>query len=170
MKLSNWARNQTWSPAEALDPRSTDEIADIVRAAHAAGQRVKVIGGGHSFTAVAATDGVQLALDRVDRVPDLDLDRGQITVGAGIVLRRLNDVLAEAGLAMPNLGDIDRQSIGGAIATATHGTGLQLRQPRHDRRRHGARQRVRRHRADVRRQAARRVALPPGSASARWAS
>ncbi len=125
MKLSNWARNQTWSPAEALDPRSTDEIADIVRAAHAAGQRVKVIGGGHSFTAVAATDGVQLALDRVDRVPDLDLDRGQITVGAGIALRRLNDVLAEAGLAMPNLGDIDRQSIGGAIATATHGTGLQ---------------------------------------------
>ena len=125
VKLSNWARNQTWSPAEALHPRSTDEIADIVRAAHAAGQRVKVIGGGHSFTAVAATDGVQLALDRLDRVPDLDLDRGQITVGAGIALRRLNDVLAEAGLAMPNLGDIDRQSIGGAIATATHGTGLE---------------------------------------------
>ena len=125
MKLSNWARNQTWSPAEALHPRSTEEIADIVRTAHAAGQRVKVIGGGHSFTAVAATDGVQLGLDRLDRVPDLDLDRGQITVGAGIALHRLNDVLAEAGLAMPNLGDIDRQSIGGAIATATHGTGLE---------------------------------------------
>ena len=68
---------------------------------------------------------MQLELDRLDRVPDLDLDRGQITVGAGIALHRLNDVLAEAGLAMPNLGDIDRQSIGGAIATATHGTGLE---------------------------------------------
>ena len=52
MKLSNWARNQTWSPAEVLHPRSTDEVADIVRAAHAAGRRVKAIGGGHSFTAV----------------------------------------------------------------------------------------------------------------------
>ena len=56
----------------------------------------------------------------------MDLERRQVTVGAGITLHRLNDVLAEHGLAMPNLGDIDRQSIAGAIATATHGTGRHL--------------------------------------------
>jgi L-gulonolactone oxidase len=120
----NWGRNQAWSPAEVARPRSTAEVADIVRVAHADGRRVKALGGGHSFTATAATDGVQLVLDDVDRVVDVDLAERRITVGAGIKLHRLNDVLAGAGLAMPNLGDIDRQSIAGAIATATHGTGL----------------------------------------------
>ncbi|MGI9029835.1 MAG: D-arabinono-1,4-lactone oxidase [Ilumatobacteraceae bacterium] len=122
----NWGRNQSWSPATVVRPGSAAEVAEIVAAAHGRGQRVKALGGGHSFTAAAATDGVQLVLDRLDRVIDVDLDRGQVTVGAGIALHRLNDVLAGAGLAMPNLGDIDRQSIAGAIATATHGTGLGL--------------------------------------------
>ena len=124
--IRNWARNQAWSPAAVARPSSTDEVAELVRAARSAGRRVKAIGGGHSFTATAATDGVQLVTDRLDRVTDIDLDARRISVGAGIVLRRLNDVLAEAGMALPNLGDIDRQSIAGAIATATHGTGLEL--------------------------------------------
>ena len=85
-----------------------------------------MIGGGHSFTAAAATDGLQLDVDRLDRVIAVDPERRQVTVGAGIRLHRLNEQLAAVGLAMPNLGDIDRQSIAGAIATATHGTGLHL--------------------------------------------
>lgn len=125
-QLANWARTQRWSPAEVVRPATTDEVADLVRTARAAGRRVKAIGAGHSFTAIAATDGVQLSLDRLQRVIDIDLDRHVVTVGAGITLHRLNDVLADAGLALPNLGDIDRQSIAGAIATATHGTGLEL--------------------------------------------
>jgi len=124
--MRNWGRNQTWSPVELARPASTGEVAEVVAAAASAGRRVKAIGGGHSFTAAAATDGVQLSLDRLDRVIDIELDRGRVTVGAGIVLHRLNEVLAGAGLAMPNLGDIDRQSVAGAIATATHGTGLTL--------------------------------------------
>jgi FAD-linked oxidoreductase len=122
----NWGRNQSWSPATVGRPGSTAEVAEIVAATHASGRRVKAIGGGHSFTAAAATDGVQVALDQLDRVVDIDLAHRRVTVGGGLVLRRLNDVLADAGLAMPNLGDIDRQSISGAIATATHGTGLAL--------------------------------------------
>ncbi len=124
--MRNWGRNQSWSPAEVVRPGSTSEVADVVAAAAAAGRRVKAIGGGHSFTAAAATDGVQLGLDRLDRIIDIDLDCGRVTVGGGIVLHRLNEVLAGAALAMPNLGDIDRQSVAGAIATATHGTGLTL--------------------------------------------
>jgi L-gulonolactone oxidase len=122
--LRNWAGNQRWVPAEVAEPTSTAEVAATVRAARRAGRRVKAIGAGHSFTAAAATDGVQLRLDRLDQVVRVDAERCQVTVGAGIRLHRLNDVLAAAGLAMPNLGDIDRQSIAGAIATATHGTGL----------------------------------------------
>ncbi len=120
----NWAGNQRWVPAERVEPDSTAAVADTVRAAHRAERRVKVIGAGHSFTAAAATDGVQLSLDRLDRVVRVDPERCQVTVGAGIRLHQLNEQLAVAGLAMPNLGDIDRQSIAGAISTATHGTGL----------------------------------------------
>ena len=124
--MSNWAGNQRWSPAERRTPATLGEVVDTVASARRAGQRVKVIGGGHSFTATAATDGVQVSLDALSRIVRVDLERRQVTVGAGITLHRLNDVLAEHGLAMPNLGDIDRQSIAGAIATATHGTGRHL--------------------------------------------
>jgi FAD-linked oxidoreductase len=123
---SNWAGNQRWVAGELAAPRSTDEVATIVRRAAEAGGRVKAIGAGHSFTAAAETSGVQLSLDRMDRVLDADRATGRVRVQGGIRIHRLNDALAAAGLAMPNLGDIDRQSIAGAIATATHGTGLGL--------------------------------------------
>ena len=97
-----------------------------MRRAAEAGGRVKAIGAGHSFTAAAVTDGVQVSLDRMSRVLDLDASSGRVRVEAGIRLPDLNEQLAGAGLAMPNLGDIDKQSIAGAIATATHGTGLGL--------------------------------------------
>jgi FAD-linked oxidoreductase len=123
---SNWAGNVRWSPSGTARPATTDEVADLVRAAANDAGRVKVIGGGHSFTATAATNGVQLGLDRMNRVLGVDLARQQVTVEAGIRLAELNEHLATAGLAMPNLGDIDRQSLAGAIATATHGTGRAL--------------------------------------------
>src|SRR5688572_2634145 len=124
--LSNWAGNQRWVVAERVAPRSTDEVATAVRRAAEAGTRVKAIGAGHSFTATAVTDGVQLSLDRMQGVQHVDHETQRVTVQGGIRLHRLNDELAAVGLALPNLGDIDRQSIAGAIATATHGTGLGL--------------------------------------------
>ena len=124
--VRNWARNQACIPAALERPRSTDEIASIVRASHAAGRRVKAIGAGHSFTSAAMTNGTLLSLDHMDRVVDVDITRGRVTVQGAKTLRALSDELAAVGLAMPNLGDIDVQSIAGAINTATHGTGLAL--------------------------------------------
>ncbi len=97
-----------------------------MRGAHAAGQRVKAIGAGHSFTATAMTSGTLISLEHLDRVVDVDVARGRVTVQAGKTLRALGDELAAVGLAMPNLGDINVQSIAGAINTATHGTGIGL--------------------------------------------
>jgi L-gulonolactone oxidase len=122
----NWAGNQRWVPARRVDTATTTEVAAAVRSARADGLRVKVLGGGHSFTAAATTDGVQLSLDGHAGVTRVDREARRVTVGAGIRIFELNRLLAEVGLAMPNLGDIDRQSIAGAIATATHGTGLHL--------------------------------------------
>ncbi len=123
-EFRNWAGNQVCLPAERYTPTSVDEIAALVVKAEANGLRVKVVGAGHSFTDAACTDGMLLSLDRLNSIERIDKERNQITVQAGIRLFDLNEVLAENGLAMPNLGDIAYQSIAGAIATATHGTGL----------------------------------------------
>lgn len=117
----NWAGNQRCLPARVHEPRCTDEVGAIVSAAASTGERVKVIGGAHSFTDVAMTDGHLLSLDAMNQL--LAVDGTDVTVQAGIRLRDLNRLLADRGLALPNLGDIDRQSIAGATATATHGTG-----------------------------------------------
>jgi FAD-linked oxidoreductase len=120
----NWAGNQRCLPAQVHEPKFTDEVAAIVRNAAEIGDRVKVIGGAHSFTDTAMTDGHLLSLDAMDQV--LAVDGLDVTVQAGIRLRDLNNRLADLGLALPNLGDIDTQSIAGAISTATHGTGVDL--------------------------------------------
>ena len=122
----NWAGNQVCVPEEILKPRSPEEVAAIVRRAADTGLTVKAVGAGHSFTDAACTRGILVSLDRLAAVESIDAQRGRVTVQAGIRLDALNRRLDEAGLAMPNLGDIDRQSLAGATATATHGTGLGL--------------------------------------------
>jgi L-gulonolactone oxidase len=124
--VRNWAGNQVCVPHAVHRPRSADEVAAIVADAHAAGRRVKAIGAGHSFTGAAMTNGDLVSLDELDTVEVVDAASGRVTVQAGIRLRDLNRELAAVGLAMPNLGDIDVQSVAGAISTATHGTGAAL--------------------------------------------
>jgi FAD-linked oxidoreductase len=121
--VRNWAGNEACAPARVERPRSTDEVAALVRSARRDGLRVKVIGAGHSFTPAAMTGGVLVSLDRLAGVRSVERERCRITVEAGITLAALGDELAAVGLAMPNLGDINVQSIAGAINTATHGTG-----------------------------------------------
>lgn len=120
---TNWGRNQTCHPAQVAVPRDVDELAATVAGASAAGTRVKAVGSGHSFTPVATTDGVQVRLDHLSGVLTADAVTGRVTVGAGTPLHVLNPALQALGLALPNLGDIDRQTISGAIATGTHGSG-----------------------------------------------
>jgi L-gulonolactone oxidase len=122
--VRNWARNQRCEPVSVEWPNSTDELAALVGAAAAANRPVKVIGAGHSFTDAAMTEGVLVSLGRLDAVRSVDGNR--VRVQAGIELRALSDQLADHGLAMPNLGDINVQSLAGATSTATHGTGRGL--------------------------------------------
>ena len=122
MPTRNWARNQRCVPIAAHEPSTVGEVAAVVRAAAEAGERVKVIAGGHSFTDTAMTGGHLLSLSKMNRI--VRVDGADVTVQAGIRLHELNAQLANRGLALPNLGDIDRQSIAGATSTATHGTGI----------------------------------------------
>jgi L-gulonolactone oxidase len=123
---SNWAGNQTCAPTEIRRPTSEHELAALVKDAAAAERRVKVIGAGHSFTPIACTDGVLVDLGGYGRVLAHDTQAGTVTVEAGIPLHALCDELDRRGLALENMGDINRQSIAGATQTATHGTGLRF--------------------------------------------
>ncbi|PZF91020.1 D-arabinono-1,4-lactone oxidase [Micromonospora deserti] len=120
---SNWAGNQRSTATTILRPTSVGEIAEAVRAAAAGGDRIRAVGSGHSFTAVAVTDGQRMELTELDTGVRVDVDRRLVTVPAGMTLRALNDLLGARGLALPNLGDIDAQTVAGAISTGTHGTG-----------------------------------------------
>jgi L-gulonolactone oxidase len=119
----NWAGNQSATPAAVARPTSIDEVAAAVRDAVATGRRVKAVGSGHSFTDIAVADGVRMDLSDMPGTIAVDRNARLVTVPAGMPLRALNDALAAHGLAMPNLGDIDAQTIAGAISTGTHGTG-----------------------------------------------
>src|SRR3954452_9346521 len=123
----NWTGDQACRPAEVIAPRSRDELVEAVVRAAESGRKVSVPGAGHSFTEAAMTDGSMIRIDALDDVIDADPSSGLVKVGAGIVLADLNEQLHGLGLAMENLGDIDCQTIAGAISTATHGTGARLR-------------------------------------------
>jgi len=124
---TNWARDEACSPAAFERPGSVAEVSAAVRAAAAAGRTVRVAGSGHSFTPCVLTDGTLLSLERMGRVLDVDREAGLVRVEAGITLHACSEALAAHGLAFENLGDIDVQSIAGATATGTHGTGARLR-------------------------------------------
>ena len=124
---TNWAREQRCAPQRIERPASETKVAELVGAAAAAGTSVRAVGSGHSFTDCACTDGLMLDLSGMDRVLDADTTSGLVSVEAGITLHALGKRLAELGLAMENQGDIDSQTLAGAISTATHGTGARYR-------------------------------------------
>jgi FAD-linked oxidoreductase len=119
----NWAGNQRTHPARTITARDTGEVVEAVRAAAQDGLRVKALGSGHSFTAIGVPDGVAVRPPSAAGLLRVDTTTGRVGVPAGMTLRTLNDLLWTHGLALPNLGDIDAQTVSGAISTGTHGTG-----------------------------------------------
>ncbi len=122
----NWTGDQSCAPAVRERPRSIEQLQAALARAGERGIRVRAVGSGHSFSDIACSDGLQLSLDRLAEVLDVDTASGLVRVQGGITINALSRQLDERGLAMENLGDIDVQSIAGAISTGTHGTGAQL--------------------------------------------
>jgi L-gulono-1,4-lactone dehydrogenase len=127
LEWRNWAGNQIAAPVAVERPATEDQLVAIVRRAAEVGRRVKVVGAGHSFTAIACTDGHLVDLTDYGRILSFDPQACTVTVQAGVTLSVLNRELAVRGMAMENLGDIAYQSIAGATSTATHGTGARFR-------------------------------------------
>nr|WP_025807887.1 D-arabinono-1,4-lactone oxidase [Pseudomonas chlororaphis] len=122
----NWVGNQSCIRAACGAPTSEDELCSLIRESTGKGLNVRVAGSGHSFTPVALTNGMHLTLANMKGVRHLDQDRKRVTVAAGTTINELVRVLKAADLSMINQGDIDSQSVAGALTTGTHGTGLSL--------------------------------------------
>ncbi|RXZ49779.1 D-arabinono-1,4-lactone oxidase [Agromyces binzhouensis] len=120
----NWGRTAAVRPNRIERPADEGAVQRAVLAAE--GRRIKPVGSGHSFTAIAAAPDIQLDLTDLSGVLAADAASGRVTLGAGTPLHRLPHLLEPYGLAMANMGDIDRQTISGATSTGTHGTGIRF--------------------------------------------
>ena len=123
-RWQNWAGNQECRPSRIVRPRSLEELRDAVVEAGADGLGVRVMGSGHSFTPVVCTTGVLLDLAQVGADIEIDSARAVAKVPAGASIRDLVGQLWRHGFSLSNQGDIDTQTIAGALSTATHGSGL----------------------------------------------
>ncbi|MBP2339991.1 FAD-linked oxidoreductase [Saccharothrix coeruleofusca] len=117
---TNWSRTASATPHRVERPTSAEQIAEAVAAAPA----IRPRGSGHSFTGIAVAPGAALDLDAWTGL--VEVSGTLVTVRSGTTLRQLNALLDDLGLAMANLGDIDAQTIAGAISTGTHGTGAEF--------------------------------------------
>jgi FAD-linked oxidoreductase len=117
----NWSGIRYSYPAERLAPASDEELAKVLKESPAP---IRAVGAGHSFMPLVPTDGTLLSLDQMAGLVTVESD--EVTVRAGTRLGDLGPALAAHGRAMANLPDINKQSLGGALATATHGTGKHL--------------------------------------------
>lgn len=117
----NWSGVQHAYPAARLAPRDEGELAAMLKVAQAP---IRPVGAGHSFTALAPTNGALVSLDGLSGVVGWEGDA--VVVRTGTRLGALGLALAQRGRALPNLPDINKQSLGGALSTATHGTGARI--------------------------------------------
>jgi L-gulonolactone oxidase len=126
IRWSNWAGNQQTGTVLLSKPQTESELQQVVQSAQLSGRRVKAVGSGHSFTAIAVSEEVLVDLSNYDEIIAIDKMNQTVTVQSGIQLSKLNQALYENSLAMQNLGDIAYQTIAGAISTSTHGTGAKF--------------------------------------------
>ncbi|KEK23796.1 D-arabinono-1,4-lactone oxidase [Bacillus gaemokensis] len=125
-KWRNWTGNVEANPQYMLSPKSIQDVMEVVNFAKEKGKRVRVVGSGHSFTPLVQTEEILLSLDELQGIVNIDSKSLTVEVWAGTKLYDLGRLLQEKGYAQENLGDIDSQSIAGAISTGTHGTGITL--------------------------------------------
>lgn len=118
---TNWSGNQSSEPQLRAIPKDINELVELVKNSE---QRIRIVGNGHSFSALVPTDETLLSMAYFNGISHIDSDRKQFDVGSNTVLAYVGAQLWDAGLSVINMPDINTQTFGGAIATSTHGTGI----------------------------------------------
>ncbi|EBX4817080.1 oxidoreductase, partial [Salmonella enterica subsp. enterica serovar Newport] len=122
-RWSNWSGYQSATPRERPQPSTLEELSSVIQTAPGP---VRILGTGHSFTPLVKSDGAILSLDHFKGIRAHDRQRLTLTAGAGTKIGVLARAMYDVGQAFPNMGDIDKQAFGGALGTATHGSGVTL--------------------------------------------
>lgn len=120
----NWAGTVMSKPESFELPQTLQDVKKLVDHCRAAGKKMRVVGAGHSFTPLVATSEVLVSMEHLTGLDSIDHDQNRVTFWAGTSLKDVGNLLDKQGYAMENLGDINVQSIAGAIGTGTHGTGI----------------------------------------------
>ncbi|MEZ5551064.1 MAG: D-arabinono-1,4-lactone oxidase [Pseudomonadales bacterium] len=121
----NWSGGQQYRPHKVSTPGSLSALRDLAGLAERERLKLRCVGSGHSFVPFW-TDGIIVSLDTFTGIHRVDAGSHQVSVGAGTKIHELGPLLWTEGLSLPQQGDIDRQSIAGALSTGTHGTGRTL--------------------------------------------
>ncbi|NXD31022.1 GGLO oxidase, partial [Spelaeornis formosus] len=124
VKFWNWAGTYGSSPELFFRPHSVEEIQEILELARQRGKRVKVVGGGHSPSDIACSEDFMIHMGKMNRILQVDKEKLQVKVEAGILLSELNLELEKHGMALANLGAVSEVSAAGVIGTGTHNTGI----------------------------------------------
>lgn len=122
----NWAETTACHVEHVYEPKSIEEVQEIVKQHQKTGKKIRVVGAGHSFTPLVATTSSLLSLDYMQGILHVNTEEDIVTVYGGTRLKNLGPLLHEQKYAMENLGDINEQSLAGAISTGTHGTGIRF--------------------------------------------
>ena len=125
--MRNWAGNLTYRARTIHEPASVDEVRAIVRTVGRRSGRVRALGTRHSFSDVADTDGDLLSLAALPGRFEVDASARTVTVDAGVRFGALAPALDEAGFALHTMASLPHISVAGAVATATHGSGVTRR-------------------------------------------
>ncbi|WDL99387.1 D-arabinono-1,4-lactone oxidase [Alicyclobacillus sp. ALC3] len=122
----NWSGVVECVPQQVVYPTSVDQVVEVVQRCNREGRTLRLVGSGHSFTALVHTTDILMSLDHLAGIIEISQIEQTATVWAGTKLKALGELLFNHGLAQENLGDINVQSVAGAISTGTHGTGVTL--------------------------------------------
>ncbi|MHA6261111.1 D-arabinono-1,4-lactone oxidase [Sporosarcina sp. CAU 1771] len=123
---SNWSRNVTGKPDYFHYPENVGDIQEVVDSCRIRGATLRTVGASHSFSPVAKPDSDAMTLDKLSGLISFDSEVMEARFWAGTHLYTAAPLLESVGMAFENMGDIQEQTIAGAISTGTHGTGLKL--------------------------------------------
>lgn len=126
MKIRNWGRNLEFEPEKIVVPETTEDVIRIVESAITNKKKIRVIGSGHSFSELIETPEIFIDSSRLQGLLDVNPENRTATFMAGTKISLATRLLHQNGMAFPNQGDIDKQSLAGAFSTGTHGTGIQF--------------------------------------------
>lgn len=124
--FKNWSESVHCLPNHYEEPEDLHALKNIIERAYMEKETIRVVGSGHSFTPLVATSEVLVSIGKLSGIEKIDRENQLVTVWAGTPLKELGLQLHQAGYAMENLGDINEQTIAGAISTGTHGTGAEF--------------------------------------------